>query len=173
MRIHDNYFNAKGTGILIRTEADSWFESGGVEDVEIFNNVFDQNNTGGFSLATIEVRSTINDSSSEIPIHRNIRIHNNKFVQIFKPLMILERVDNIEFYDNEIVQGTDYPMWWRGQTEPPNVIVGPASRRAVFRNWIKGKQKTVMKSRGDPPSPCRPPKWGRAKSVWVISLLRW
>ncbi|VGO20829.1 alpha-1,3-galactosidase-related protein [Pontiella sulfatireligans] len=59
VRIHDNYFNVQGCAIKIRSEATSWYEAGGVEDVEIYNNVFDQCNSGGFSQATFHIHATL------------------------------------------------------------------------------------------------------------------
>ncbi len=44
------------------------------------------------------------------PTSKNIRIHNNKIVQIHKPLVNVNNVENFEFYDNEIVPGKDYPL---------------------------------------------------------------
>jgi hypothetical protein len=133
VRIFDNYLNAQGTAIMTRIDASSWYEAGAVEDVEVYNNIIDQNNSGGFSRATFEIGATLRDQSSEIPIHKNVRIHNNKIIQIFKPLMILDHVETIEFYDNEIVQGTDYPQWHKGRNDPGNVVIGPGVVKGRFQ----------------------------------------
>ncbi|VGO14857.1 Alpha-1,3-galactosidase B [Pontiella desulfatans] len=133
VRIHDNYFNSQGCAIKIRGEASSWYEAGGVEDVEIYNNVFDQCNSGGFSQATFELHATLGKPDSEIPIHKNVRIHNNRIIQIFKPLMIADHVENLEFYDNEIIAGEDYAPWFKGKVEPPNIAFGPGVTTGRFQ----------------------------------------
>jgi hypothetical protein len=123
VRIHDNYFRSQGAAIKIRGEASSWYEAGGVEDVDIYNNVFDHCNTGGFSNATFEILATLGKASDK-PIHKGIKIYNNKIIQTYKPLMQLSHVENLEFYDNEIIEGKEYEQWFKGKKEPNNVSVG-------------------------------------------------
>ena len=108
-----------------------------MEDVEIYNNVFDQCNSGGLSQATFEIHATLGDPDSEIAVHRNVRIHHNRIVQVFKPLMIIDHVENIEFFDNEIVPGPDYPMWWKGRSEPPHIIWGLGVKMGRFCRVVR------------------------------------
>lgn len=131
VRIHDNYFNTQGCAIKIRGEASSWYEAGGVEDVEIYNNVFDQCNSGGFSQATFHIHATLKHSDSNIPIHKNVRIHNNRIIQIFKPLMIADHVENLEFYDNEIIRGES--LWYKEKNEPDDFVFGPGVTKGRFQ----------------------------------------
>ena len=136
VRIYDNYFNAQGAAIQIRPDASSWYEAGAVDDVEIYHNVFDQCNTGGFSQATFEIGATLEKPDSEIPVVRNVRIHHNKIITIFKPLIDASHVENLEFFDNEIILGKDYEPWHKGKTEPDAVIFGPGVKKGRFQDVI-------------------------------------
>lgn len=137
VRIHDNYFHVQGAAIKINNDASGWYEAGPVEDVEIYNNTFDQCNNGGFSSATFEFSPQINDPSSEVPIFKNIRIYNNTIIQIFKPILIASHVENLEFYDNKIIEGKDYPQWHKGNTEPDDFVFGNALSKGQFQNVNK------------------------------------
>ena len=110
VRIHDNTFHTPGPALLIRSGISKWYESGPVDDVEVFNNLFDQCNFGGWGEALIHIDSSPGDKSSSWPIMRNIRIHHNRIIQIKQPLIQADRVENLEFFDNEIEKGTDYPF---------------------------------------------------------------
>lgn len=124
VRIHDNYFKNQGSAIEIKTDASNWYEAGPVEDVEIHGNVFDQCNTGGFSAATFEIEPVLNKRDSDTGIFKNIRIHHNTIHQIFKPLLIASHTENLEFHDNGIMPGKDYPMWSKRADDPRNVRLG-------------------------------------------------
>lgn len=71
VRIHDNYFSIQGVAIKLSNYASGCYEAGPVEDVEIYNNVFDQCNTEGFSQATFEISPAIIDQNSPVPIFKN------------------------------------------------------------------------------------------------------
>lgn len=133
VRIHDNYFNAQGAAIKIHTEASSWHESGPVDDVEIYNNVFDQCNSGGFSFATIEITAGVTDRETVAPVHKNISIHNNRIIYIFKPIMGASYVENLEFYDNEIIPGDDYEQWYKGNSEPEMIRINKGVTKGKFQ----------------------------------------
>jgi len=111
VRIHDNYFHTPGAAVKIRIDASSWYEAGPVEDVDIFKNTFDQCKFGAWSRALFAIDPTLNDKGSDYPVMKNIRIHENKIIQIYKPLVVANNVENLEFYDNEITAGTGYDHW--------------------------------------------------------------
>jgi hypothetical protein len=134
VRIYDNYFNAQGAAIQIRPDASSWYEASAVEDVEIYHNVFDQCNTGGFSQATFEIGATLENPDSKLPVVRNVRIHHNKIITIFKPLIEASHVENLEFFDNEIILGKDHKPWHKGKTEPEAAIFGPGVTKGRFQD---------------------------------------
>ncbi len=133
VRIFDNYFNTQGCAIKIRGEASSWYESGGVEDIEIYNNIFDQCNSGGFSQATFHIHATLDKPESEVALHKNVKIYNNKIIQIYKPLLIADHVDNLEFFDNEIIASEEHELWFKSKTEPLNIILGPGVTTGRFQ----------------------------------------
>jgi hypothetical protein len=117
IRIHDNRFHTPGPAILIRYgTTGKWFESGPVDDVEIFNNTFDQCMFGQWGNALF-----IMGPGQGKPTAKNIRIHNNRIIQICKPLVRVNNVENFEFFDNEILSGTDYP---HRQMFPDNLQFG-------------------------------------------------
>jgi len=117
IRIHDNYFHTPGPAVMIGYGTQGkWFESGPVDDVEIFNNVFDQCMFGRWSNAVFLMGPRGGD-----PTSKNIRIHSNKIIQIYKPLVYVNNIENFEFYDNTITPGTDYPHW---QTAKENIKTG-------------------------------------------------
>ncbi len=111
VRIHDNYFHTPGAAVKIRIDASSWYEAGPVDDVKIFNNTFDQCKFGGWSRALFEIDPTLENKSSTVPVMKNIRIHDNKIIQIYKPLIVANNVENLEFYNNSITPGSDYLHW--------------------------------------------------------------
>ena len=117
IRIHDNYFHTPGPAVMTGYGTrGKWFESGPVDHVEIFNNTFDQCMFGQWGNALFML-----GPGQGKPTSKNIRIHNNRIIQIYKPLVRVNNVENFEFFDNEIVPGTDYPL---SQTSAANVLVG-------------------------------------------------
>jgi hypothetical protein len=133
VRIFNNYINVQGAAIQIQNDASGWYEAGPVEDVEIYNNVFDQCNSGGFSRATFEIAPSGSDLGRPVPIFKNVSIYNNKIIQIYKPLMITSHTENLEFYDNEIVPGKDYELWYKGDIEPENIVTGAGLTKGKFQ----------------------------------------
>jgi len=113
VRIQDNYFHTPGAAVKMRIDASSWYESGPVDNVEICDNVFDQCKFGGWSKALFEIDPTLNDKDSDAPVMKNIRIHNNRIISIFEPLITANNTENLEFHDNTLSDGKDYRHWGR------------------------------------------------------------
>lgn len=117
IRIHDNRFHTPGPAVMIGYgTTGKWFESGPVDDVEISNNIFDQCMFGQWGNALF-----VMGPRSGNPTSKNIRIHSNKIIQIYTPLVRVNNVQNFEFYDNTITAGADYPRW---QTAKENIVIG-------------------------------------------------
>ena len=114
--IENNYFHVPGAAILIAGDANYWFESGPVEDVEIRNNFFDNCNYGVWGNALIDIVPEIKHEHRKIPFHRNISVHHNRIKYFHKPLIHSHSVENLEFYDNELMESKDYPV--SGETIP-------------------------------------------------------
>ncbi len=117
IRIHDNYFHTPGPAINTNYGTrGKWFESGPIDDLEITNNTFDQCMFGEWGRALFSI-----GSSQGKPTSKNVRIHGNKIIQIYKPLLRASNVENLEFYDNTIAPGPDYPHW---ESAPKDVVLG-------------------------------------------------
>ena len=84
----NTFIHASGSPVIyISGDAGSWFESGGVTDLEISGNVFRDS-----GRSVIEIVPETAESSSET-VHRNIRIHGNRFSDCAYPYL---RVRNTE-----------------------------------------------------------------------------
>ena len=117
VRIHDNRFHTPGAAVMTGYGTrGKWFESGPLDDLEIFNNTFDQCMFGQWGSALFVL-----GSGQGNPTSKNIRIHNNRIIQIHKPLVHVTNVENFKFFDNEILPGTDYP---HRQISPDNLEFG-------------------------------------------------
>jgi len=117
IRIHDNYFHTPGPAVITGYGTrGKWFESGPFNDLEITRNTIDQCMFGDWGRALFSM-----GTGQGKPTSKNARIHNNKIIQIYKPLVSVNNVENFSFYDNEIVKGTDYPHW---EKSSENVQIG-------------------------------------------------
>jgi len=117
IRIHDNYFHTPGPAVISTYDTSSkWFESGPFNDLEITGNTLDQCMFGQWGRALFSI-----GTRQGKPTAKNARIHNNKIIQIQKPLVTANNVENFEFYNNEIQPGTDYPLY---QMSSENVVIG-------------------------------------------------
>jgi hypothetical protein len=117
IQILDNHFHTPGPAIQIEYGiSGKWFESGPVEDVEIKGNTFDQCNFARWGTALFALGPSHGAVTS-----KNIRIQNNKIIQIYKPLVRVQGVEGFDFSNNLISQGTDYPQW---QSYPHDLCIG-------------------------------------------------
>ena len=108
--IEDNYFHVPGSAILIEGDSNFWFESGPVEELEIRNNFFDNCNYGVWGKALIDITPQIKPEHRGIPFHKNVRIHHNRIKYFHRPLIHAHSVENLEFYNNELMESKDYPV---------------------------------------------------------------
>lgn len=107
--VSNNYFHVPGAAILFEGDASFWFEQSGVNDVSIFNNVFDNCNYGVWGNACLQVGSGIAKNVRSISrYHKNIKIENNTF-KVFDPRIINAYcVDGLVFKNNRIEISTQY-----------------------------------------------------------------
>ena len=89
----------------------SWFESGGVRDVTIRNNHFDNCGYGVWGGACIDVCPEIApEHRAGNDFHRGIRIEGNTF-DAFDPRLVWARcVDGLTFQNNTVRPSTAYPV---------------------------------------------------------------
>ncbi len=103
--IEKNVFESSGSAILIAGDANGWFESGGVKDVVIRNNVFNDvclTAMYQFSEAIISIYPEIPKLTSIQPFHRNIRIEKNTFNPFDFPVLYAKSTEGLFFNDNII-----------------------------------------------------------------------
>ena len=97
--IEDNVFEGMSmAAIYISCDAQSWYESGRVEDVLIQNNTFYR--CGGNGVIVIE--PTNPTVSTDSTVHKNIRILNNEFYQSGNRTVDAKSVDGLTIEGNKI-----------------------------------------------------------------------
>ena len=47
--------------------------------------------------------------------------------------MIASHTENLEFYDNEIVEGKDFELWYKSKVEPKNFVFGNGLKLGRFQ----------------------------------------
>ena len=104
--IENNEFHRLGMhAILIANDAQSWYESGAVNDVLIRNNTF---NECGYNSApdnyVIAIAPENHEEQAGKYVHRNIRLVNNTFNVYDAPLLMAKSVDKLTFSNNTIQQ---------------------------------------------------------------------
>jgi len=100
--IEGNEFRRLGMqAILIADDALSWYESGPVRDVLIRNNTFTMN---GHLIrpAYAIVIAPENHQLTDTPVHRNIRIENNRFAGFSDAVMAARSVEGLTFINNTV-----------------------------------------------------------------------
>lgn len=109
--VEDNYFHSPGAAILFEGDANFWFEQGGVSDVVIRNNVFDNSVFGVWGDSVLDVAAGISDEyQSTARYNKNILIENNTFKMYDKGLILdLFSVDGLVFRNNKIIKTNAYP----------------------------------------------------------------
>lgn len=100
--IENNVFFHTGMfPILIADDASSWFESGGVQDVTIRNNLFEDcgynSGSGAVNIAPENHELIVGNM-----VHRNINIVGNRFKLINNTLLSARSVDHLVFSGNNI-----------------------------------------------------------------------
>jgi hypothetical protein len=101
--IEDNEFVKLGMqAILVADDALSWYESGPVRDVLVRHNIFrDCGHNLSQEYSTIAIAPE-NHELTAVPVHRNIRIDNNRFYSDRPPVLSARSVDGLSFTRNTI-----------------------------------------------------------------------
>lgn len=100
VRFINNKINTRVGSIRIKDDPSNWYESGRTADLLIENNTF--YHCGEWSAeCLIEILTRCSQLSVPFaPIHKNIRIINNKFIGINKELLCANYVDGLTFSKN-------------------------------------------------------------------------
>lgn len=110
--IENNVFESSGSAILIAGDANSWFESGAVNDVVIRNNTFNEicnSSPYQFCEGIISIYPIIPEPDTETPsFHKNIRIESNQFHPFDYPILFARSVENLSFTKNTIIRSFNF-----------------------------------------------------------------
>lgn len=90
---NNTFFRMQMHGILIADDARSWFESGMVRDVTIRGNHF-------IECAEPVINIAPENDQNAGPVHRNIRIENNRFELIGIPAISAKSVESLKITNN-------------------------------------------------------------------------
>lgn len=115
--IADNLFQSSGSAILVAGDANYWFESGECHDVEICGNVFTDaclSSMYQFCDGIISVCPVVPSPDTNLPFHKNIRIHNNVFDTPDLPVLYCFSTDGLSFTDNRIFHSPSADKWHPG-----------------------------------------------------------
>ncbi|MDF2726388.1 MAG: hypothetical protein K0Q59_6066, partial [Paenibacillus sp.] len=111
--LEHNTISAPGAAIKISGDANSWYESGAVNDVTIRHNRFLSCNTccPDWGRAVIDIDPEIAEPEAHGGcFHRNIRIEDNRFETFDIGLVYGHSIDGFSFRNNRVVRTDDYPM---------------------------------------------------------------
>lgn len=120
IEITGNHFHSGGAAIQFESDPIKWFESGGVNDVLIENNFFDDCRHGKWSRAVIDINRRRKNVDG-FYYHETIAVRNNRFTQTNCPCVAADNVANLIFEENDfaveapviaahaVVNGTVYP----------------------------------------------------------------
>jgi parallel beta-helix repeat protein len=101
--IRNNLFRSPGASIMFECNGDYWYESGGVDDVSIEENTFEDCGlctlTWGKAVITGSPRKAFD---GEHYFHGTIAIRKNRFLGCHRPLVRLANVTRAIFSENEI-----------------------------------------------------------------------
>lgn len=118
--IEDNLFQTAGSAILIEGDIKDWFEAGGVTDLLIRRNIFEDCLSSAepgiwkWGEAVICITpSHLPDNEKTEPYHRNIRIENNLFRFYDYPLLYARSVRGLFFTNNKMEYTNTYPQHGR------------------------------------------------------------
>ncbi|CAG7627809.1 right-handed parallel beta-helix repeat-containing protein [Paenibacillus allorhizosphaerae] len=141
--LEHNTISAPGAGIKISGDANSWYESGAVQDVTIRSNTFLDCNYcyPHWGKAVIDIDPVI-QAPETLPAcyHRNIRIEGNRFRTYELALVKGYSVDGLIFTNNVIETTDHYPK----HRAAVHAIELTASRNvSISGNRIIGEQRTA------------------------------
>ncbi|KQX68951.1 MULTISPECIES: right-handed parallel beta-helix repeat-containing protein [unclassified Paenibacillus] len=96
--IADNHMKGiQMSGVLIADDAESWYESGIVNDVLIRNNNFIE-----CGVPVINITPENKEMLVENPVHRHIRIEENEFYNQSLPLLYGKSTQGLHFLNNQV-----------------------------------------------------------------------
>jgi parallel beta-helix repeat protein len=108
--VENNTFHTSGAAILTGGDTQYWFEQGGVSNMVIRNNLFDNCLYGVWGDAVIQLDAGIDKGhESLVCYNRNIIIENNEFLNFDPRLLKANSVNRLIFRKNRIIESHNYP----------------------------------------------------------------
>ncbi|MGJ8695382.1 MAG: right-handed parallel beta-helix repeat-containing protein [Verrucomicrobiaceae bacterium] len=113
--LEENYFYSQMHGILIEGDNKSWYESGGVGDVTINNNVFENIGFEGGAAYPLLASPllTPDQRMGEGHYHRNVRFTNNTIKSFNGLLAQAKSVKGLVIEGNKMEVSADYPNFYK------------------------------------------------------------
>ena len=97
--IENNYFHTSGSAIRFESDGQYWFESGGIDDVLIKNNNFDNCRHGGWGEYVIECMERAAMEKDKF-FHNKITVIGNKFKLLDDKAVKIDNAEEFCYYDN-------------------------------------------------------------------------
>lgn len=109
--IENNTFSSQMQGILIEGDNNYWYESGGVQDITIRSNLFQNIGFSGKGYYTLfaSPRLTSEQHFGEGRYHRNITFSDNTVRSFNQRLVYAQSVEELTITGNVFEKSTDYP----------------------------------------------------------------
>ncbi len=104
--VRNNTFSTEMEAILVPVESSFWFESGGVADLVITNNIFENSQTAGFKRGIIRF---VTDDDNANTAFKSVEISNNTFNQFDSMILEASNVDGLIFKGNKIKHSDKFP----------------------------------------------------------------
>jgi len=149
--VENNLFYRTGMyAIQIAGDANSWFESGAVEDVIIRNNIFDGCNYNNYydnRSYVIGIIPENHEIAKNAWVHRNINIENNTFKVLADNLILQARSTEIlNFKGNTVEYATFKPQFKNRQkatSNAPSFILDNCTKVNIQGNTFKVQPTTI------------------------------
>lgn len=97
--IKNNYFSTPGAAVLFQSDAKFWFESGGVGNVEISGNTFDNCKYAKWCDAVIETVPREREEPGKY-FHNKISVCKNTFKNCTAKIAVINNTKQVDFTDN-------------------------------------------------------------------------
>ncbi len=110
VKICRNYFHTAGAAVFIAGDAGFWYESGPVENAEIYGNTFDNCSYRRWisSREPVGVFPEITTAVPDFCFHGNITVKNNVFISSFRNLVSMRSVKNAVITGNTFTPDGTY-----------------------------------------------------------------
>ncbi|MBR5870313.1 MAG: hypothetical protein IKZ09_04685 [Clostridia bacterium] len=114
VRITGNVFASSGAAILVAGDSNYWFESGECHDVEISHNVFTDaclTSEYQFGEGIVSICPVVPEPVTEVPFHKNIRVHDNVFDTADTPVLSAFSTAYLTFENNTVFRSPAAEKW--------------------------------------------------------------